>query len=299
MKRHVSEYLGYRFKGHRNFDFVDVNLLHDNELFIDPCLLEISDHAVAAEASVVLQSFFDELYKALRDGNHDRFRELLQHTGERNATKLGYGNGENGHGSTAEGLEMKLSPLWKLIQKVPFEKPMDLAVFIRGFDKDGMSDLVTNVISRQLLRFTLDQCEKAGMKFLTQMSHWYWDPAKREWTQEKALHATYKTKQLLLVPKDCVRQDYVYDVDDYLSMEILARQKQDTRYTDDSGKVKYGKTKNDLWVSIPKDEDTWRYDYSTEYTRKNPDALAEYHRRISSLYGEKRLSNEQLDDLIY
>ena len=299
MKRHVSEYLGYRFKGHRNFDFVDVNLLHDNELFIDPCLLEISDHAIAAEASIVLQSFFDELYKALRDGDHDRFRELLKHAGERNATKLGYGNGENGHGSTEEGLELKLSPLWKLIKKVPLDKPMDLTVFIRGFDKDGMSDLITNVISKQLLEFTLAQCESAGMKFLTQMPHWYWNPAKCEWTQEKALHATYKTKQLLLVPKDCVRHDYVYDVDDYLSREILERQKQETSYTDDSGKEKFGITKKELKESIPKDRDTWRLDYSTEYTRKNPDVLAEYHRRISSLYGEKRLSNEELDDLIY
>ena len=299
MNYHVSEFLGYRSKGHRNFDFVDVNLLHDNELFIDPCLLEISDHAIAHEAAIVLQSFFDELYKALRDGNHDRFRELLKHAGERNATKLGYGNGENGHGSTEEGLELKLSPLWKLIQKVPFEKPMDLTVFIRGFDKDGMSDLVTNVISKQLLQFTLAQCEKVGMKYLTQMAHWYWDQTKHEWVRENALYPTYKNKQLLLVPKDCVRHDYVYDVDDYLSMEILARQKEATKYTDDAGKVKYGTTKKDLRALISQDEDTWRYDYSTEYTRKNPDALAEYHRRISSLYGEKRLSNEELDDLIY
>jgi len=303
LKRHVSEHLGYRFKGHANFDFVDVNLLHDNLLFIDPCLLEYSAFAAATEASVVLQNFFDELYKSLRDGDHDRFRELLRHAGERNATKLGYGNGENGHGSTEDGLADKLAPLWRLVKKVPFEKPMDLPVFIRGFDKDGLSDLITNVISKQLLNFTLEQCkkvnEKVNMATLTPMPHWYWDPNKRNWVEEVAKHATYNSKQLLLVPKDCVRFDFVYDVDDYISRVILERKKQETKYTNDAGKTRYGVTKKELEEAIPKDEKSWRYDYSTEQTRSQPDSLAEYHRVISSLYGEKRLSDEELDDRIY
>jgi hypothetical protein len=302
-KYHASQHLGYNLRGHTNFDFLDINLRDDNEIFIDPCLFEYSAYAAATEARVVLQSFFDELYKALRDGDHARFRELLRHAGERNATKLGYGNGENGHGSTEDGLADKLAPLWKLIKKIPFEKPLDIPVFIRGFDKDGLSDLITNVISKQLLNFTIDQCAKinaeVNMKTLTPMQHWYWDPNKSNWVREVTKYATYNAKQLLLVPKDCVRRDYAYDVDDYISMAILERRKQETKYTDASGKEKYGTTKKDLGNAIPKDEKTWRYDYSAEYTRRNPEALAGYHRRISSRYVDKSLTNEQLDALIY
>lgn len=39
---YVSDYWNKGIKGHENYDFVDINVLEDNLLFIDPILIEIT-----------------------------------------------------------------------------------------------------------------------------------------------------------------------------------------------------------------------------------------------------------------
>lgn len=298
MQSHVSEHLGYKDKGHKNFDFLDVDLYRDNLLFIDPCLLSRSSFTEGIEAGEVLQDFFDCLYESLRNGDKQRFYYLLSHSRECNATKLGYGNGENGRGNSPLGLATKFWPLWTLIKAIPFEKPMDVPVFIKRFDKDGMSDLITNVARQQLYLFTKKECEKVNMPFLTMFSHWFWDRETHTWKQETVAYPTYGSKPILVVPKDCVRDDYVYNVSDFLSRSILERRKQESKYTDKDGKERYT-TKKEFLDRIPKDSPNWRNTYSENYTRENPGILSDYHERIDQLYASKRLSDDKLDYLIY
>lgn len=59
-----------------------------------------------------VQSFFDCLFVSLK---HNQSDELFNHAHEQNATKFGYGNGKNGKGKTAGGLEEALSQLRNLV----------------------------------------------------------------------------------------------------------------------------------------------------------------------------------------
>ena len=68
-------------KGHENFEFIDVTVNDDN------------------------------LFKAYNTCNRQDMRCLLSHAGEQNATRLGYGNGDNGKGNTADGLLEIFQPL--------------------------------------------------------------------------------------------------------------------------------------------------------------------------------------------
>ena len=80
---------------------------------------------------------------------------LLSHAGEQNATRLGYGNGDNGKGNTADGLLEIFQPLEQLISSIrTIGKAEDLPLLIPGFAEDGMSDLLTNILHECLNEFT-------------------------------------------------------------------------------------------------------------------------------------------------
>lgn len=298
MKYHVSDYLRYPDKGHAHFNFVDVDLNDDNLLFIDPCLLEVSENEFGIEASAVLQNFFDNLYDAIRNRDRERYDYLLEHAGERNATKLGYGNGRNGRGNSPVGLSDKLLPLWSLIPSISMKRPMDPVVFIYRFGPDGISDMITNIICRQLLKFTQEECEKQHEVHLTDRYHWYWDKIDEEWKEERISYPTYRGESLLFVPKDCVRNPLVFGVGHYLSKAVLDREKQESRYIDENGKVRYT-SKEELKKRIPKDTSAWSREYITNYTRVHPEILPAYHDYLSSIYRNKKMSNEVLDRLLY
>lgn len=162
MKKHyVSEYWNKGVKGHLYYDFVDAAVNDDNLLFVDPLLIEIADDEWCQEASMTIKSFFDEFYKAYREGDINRKRELLSHGGEQNGTRLGYGRGDNGKGNTVKGLLEIFAPLEELLIAIStMKKVEDLPLLIPDFAEDGLSDLLTNILHEQLNKFTLKQMNK-------------------------------------------------------------------------------------------------------------------------------------------
>ena len=83
----VSEFIKAGIKGHRNFDFVDVNLDDDTRLFIDPCMIEGAEDPWSVNAEKVMRTYFDCIFDGFYNGNVRR-TSLLSHAGEQNATKL-------------------------------------------------------------------------------------------------------------------------------------------------------------------------------------------------------------------
>ena len=54
-------------------------------------LIELAGDEWCQEANKTIQSFFDEFYKAYREEDIDRKRELLSHGGEQNGTRFSFG----------------------------------------------------------------------------------------------------------------------------------------------------------------------------------------------------------------
>ncbi|MFC6653371.1 hypothetical protein [Paenibacillus rhizoplanae] len=183
-KKHISTLLNYSQPGHSNLEFVDINVLDDQALFIDPCLIEIQQGAWYKNATNLLNNFFNEFYRAYRNNDTHRKIELLSYAGEINYTKLGYGNGDNGHGNTAEGLLETFKNLEQLTVNIPtITKPMDIPVTISGFSEDGLSDMMTNILHLQLNEFTLAQLAIAKVEPNSEDTFNTWDAATSAWKE--------------------------------------------------------------------------------------------------------------------
>lgn len=290
---YISDYLGLEPKGHYNYDFVDAFLGADNRLFIDPCMLEGADDPWSVKATNIMRAFFDCFFEELRRG-HLLESGLLDHAGEQNATKLGYGNGENGKGKTATGLIESFKGLAVLVHDIPtISRAQDIPVMVEGFAEDCMSDLLTNILHGPLNDFTAQQMRKYGCEPQTEKTIWTFDASSRTWVQVERPCWLYKGKELLLVPKWIVRRNFLFKAHQYLYCVIVERIRKENGW-DDLNKI-------DVWNNFPRTSTHWEYDKVISYSRDNPDALTEYHKCMPAYYRRANgcMSDEDLDYAVY
>lgn len=298
MKKYVSDYLNKGIKGHSNYKFVDVIVNDDNLLFIDPILIEISEDQWSKEAKILIQSFFDAFFEAYSEKDEIKKTKLLSHAGEQNGTRLGYGRGDNGKGNTAEGLLDIFAPLENLIQEIPtMEKAEDLPLLIPGFAEDGLSDLLTNILHVQLNAFTMQQIHKYGLKSNGNACFWSWDKKKVCWTLVKKPSFYIDGQELLLVPKQIIRKKYLFSISQYFNRIILERIREKGGYMDGDKPI----SKKEIIKAKRFSGEHWQYDESVSYTKKNNDALDEYHKKLPIFYFENgnSMQDDKLDQLIY
>lgn len=290
---YVSDLIGVTTKGHHNFEFVDIFLNDDNEIFIDPLEIERGTSDWHKASQVTMSSYFDNLFVCMRSSNAPSYSEVFTNASEINATKLGYGNGRNGKGKTARGLQESFSGLNLLANEVAtINRPEDLLLLVRGFDKDCMSDLLTNILQGLLNSFTSDQMKQYGIPPDTENKLTFWCPISNDWKIELRSCWLYEGKELLLVPKSIVRKNFIFSVNQYVQSVIIERIRNEKNWFD--------MTKKDITDNLPKRDECWRYDLAIDYTKRHPDALLEYHKLLPSRYRERgNISDSELDKIVY
>src|SRR5437879_5680725 len=97
---HVSDFyeLG---RGQEALDFVDVNVVGDTPVYIDPTAIRLLRTDWTDRCVSLLQDFFSELLNTIRAGQVSRGEHLLQGLREPNETKLGLSQGRPRGSATA------------------------------------------------------------------------------------------------------------------------------------------------------------------------------------------------------
>lgn len=229
---HVSEEFGLS-KGHENFHFIDVVTDDDTKLFIDPCLVELQRNEWQVTAYKTLESYFDVFYALYRQ-NEPKSRKLehFRFAHEINATKLGYGNGANGHCKTEEGMYETFLQIDEQLKGITLKTPSDLVVLINDFAEDCMSDMLTNILFKSLNEFTLQICSTLGHTTeLMQQDYHYWDTESHCWNIYKNDCLMIDGKLILLVPKNIVRHSYAFSLDNYFHRVLLERLQREKKIT--------------------------------------------------------------------
>lgn len=290
---------------HSEIDFIDIVVNDDRKLFIDPCLIEVNNSYWAKSAQLSINSFFKYFYQLYRNNSNKAGKlELFNHAHEINATKLGYGNGSNGHAKTAEGLLDLFVDLERLIKRnLAMSHPIDLSIFINDFAEDCLSDMLTNILFLHLNDFTLEQCKKYGIRISNTDSlninkeYFYWDITSSSWHKYEGPCLIVNGELILLVPKVIVRNKFYYRISQYLSRIILENVQEERQVVNSDGKI-IKPTKKSLKENIRNSGNTY-LDYSIDYSIKKPDLLELHHRRIPEFYQGKCMPDNILDKIVY
>jgi hypothetical protein len=195
-------------------DFVDIDPTRDKALFLDPHFLAHREDRFSLEASSTVRNFFSHFLDLVRDGDFASARQMFSYMHEPNETCLGLSKGRPRGNAVSEVLADALFDSLKSSKAIAtglVEHIEDIRLFIPGIDKDKVSDMVTNIVRKQLIECTREQCSFWGIPLTSnQDSGFFWDRMKNNWISEQGDALVYRGQRLLLVPKGVVSYSKAY-----------------------------------------------------------------------------------------
>lgn len=310
----ISEKIKLNIQGHRDIDFIDIDEIMDTKLFIDPYVIQALPDNFCKESNKVIKSFFSEVFKACKEDDTYRLRQLLEHGSEPNETNLGMKSvSDFGKGTSTDELVKLFYSFYKTVIKNSYYEtnPLVICMYIRRFKYDKMSDLITNIIRHLLYQFTIQQCYKWNMPLAEKESFigYYWDHISLGWKKLYGKKFIVEEKSLLLVPKLIVRNRYVVDVECYIQQYIL-KDIQNWHLKENSELcITKENAKGHKYIVPPTIKDLYKREvygnvhkgYALKYSSINKASeeafVQDILKRINTGYGS--LSDIQLDEIVY
>lgn len=210
---YISDYL-HLFSGrHQDLPFFNINLEHDTKMFLDPANIFVGEDKWSLRAQTILDDYFLHLKEAFEKDDENCLRYLFSHGHEPNYTMLGYGEYRNGKGNTAHGLLYSFNELRRLYARgIKLTNINDMKLCFPGFANDGLSDLITNLLTKVLTDFTHEVCDEFGVPYyfygFPSERLWHWDCdhfKKGGWRPLYDSMLLVRGMPILLVPKQWVR----------------------------------------------------------------------------------------------
>lgn len=223
----ISQKFNIKITGHKDITFIDVDETHDTKLYLDPYVIQALQDDFCTEAQKCISSFFSEVFNACRHHNLLRLQNLLNYASEPNETNLGMKRiSKYGKGSTSQSLIKRFTEFYQIISDNPnfLSDPLTACMYIKNFDKDHMSDLITNILRKMLYTFTIEQCMEWNIPLSNNeiFLGYYWDYDTQTWAKLYGPALFFNNEQhILLVPKHIVRSRYVFNVECYIKQYIL------------------------------------------------------------------------------
>ena len=205
-------------------DCVDVDVVGDVKLFIDPRALRLMDSQWGDECRFLLRDFFTTVLGAIHAGDQTTARSLLAIAREPNETHLGLSTGRSQGRAlgkqSAEKVAGKLATS-EAARTGLLEDLEDTIPMVEGIGPDIISDIATNVIRGPLIRYTQAMCGNYGIALEEIGSGPIWGIEPNQWSNSHVLQPMAEGEKLLLVPKGIVRRKTDYDPGEYYRWYLL------------------------------------------------------------------------------
>ena len=196
-------------KTQAELDFVDIVSDEDLPLFIDPYTFSVRNDAWSEQCNNDIVSYFQALIDHIRAARENDALRLLGGLSEPNETCLGVSRGRPS-GRGVGGLQAK--QLYDALnhsqaaQTGTLSSLSECELYVEGIGPDKISDLTTNIIRGNLIRYTQEQCRLHGINLHgTVASGRLWSAARQAWTQDMVPLPVIQGKKIVLVPKASVR----------------------------------------------------------------------------------------------
>lgn len=273
-------------------DFLDVNTEEDTSLFIDPLLLP-------ADYETIVVDFITTAYDLYYIQQQKEYAlGLFTHSKECNAIHLGYSSKKSkGKGVSKEMLDQYFGYVSKAIDhslKRRLLTPIAMPIFVKRFSKDRMSDLLTSLLKKKLLGYSLEQAKIYGLAVSEEESDFdYWDIDNHKWATFRSKFLVDETgEQLILVPKTIVSKNFVVTPARYIAA-IFEHLQTMPEYMGPNGKVFTKKELRKREIS-----DKYRTDknkgYILDKTKEKPDWFKRYYDHSVKFNDNKSLSDDTL-----
>lgn len=286
-----------------DFDFVNIRVDRDNELFIDPTRISAEGGKWFQNCNNIIQDFFNTIFNLYNKGQTDQARDFFQSSGESNELFLGYTKGfPRGHGNSIESLSKVFDYVLDqgLLDDAIVRSLEDIYLFVPDFGEDKFSDLVASLIKAELVSYTQEQCRIHNIDLSTSLQFYYWDIKNHNWGFIERELPGYDGHPILLVPKQILVSKYLYSPNRYWTQVVSVWRQQ--RHSEDDSTLHRNRPDNESYANkkdIRKAEITesnlTEKQYLINMTRENFDMIESFRNNVmNSQKGSN--SNKMSDD---
>jgi hypothetical protein len=160
-----SEHFGIKIKS-EDLDFLDIYANQDIQLFLDPYGISAMGTSWSRKCELHITGFFQYLIDSIKIGDKKAIKTLLNALHEVDEVSLGYSSGKpsgRGIGSVqAKDIQLAFESS-AAAQSGDIKDIADCALMIPGINRDKISDITSNILKKQLIEFTQQQCKKHGI----------------------------------------------------------------------------------------------------------------------------------------
>ncbi len=285
-------------KSQYEIDFVDVDTRNDTPLYIDPYAISVRNDPWAIECHNHIVDFFQIVVDCIRNNEDDKAKELLSFLHEPQETHFGVSiAGSNGRGvGGLQSIEIFEALKGSRAVQTGFLKDLeDCALMIEGIDRDKISDIATNIIRRQLIEYTKDQCNLLNIPMASKPSGFFWDMHEHRWKNDRFDMPMCVGSPMTFVPKSIARTNLVLNYQEYFNKDILEHLQSyhlrastslvqtlkngSRRVTKKSIKRGFSQSKENVY----------------SYSREHPEVLSGYKSRKASTFSD--IDNETIKEL--
>ncbi|MCD4811778.1 hypothetical protein K8R14_04215 [bacterium] len=297
-------------KSQFELDFVDIDIEHDTPLFLDPFLISRRSDSHSQMVNATIKNYFQHLISLIKTGNLNDAKGIFKHLDEPNDTCFGFSHDTpcgNGIGPINQDDILQSIINSKAIESGLVEDLEDTAIFIEGIGKDKVSDMTTQIIRKDLLQYTRDQCNLWDIPLTNNVpSGFFWDITSKSWKQTFTTRLVADNKAFLLIPKylvsyykDFIDQQYhQHFILNYLQAEHL----ENNTSLVHTKKLKSGGITRRVHKKDLKDSEApLTKEYLRDFTKKHPEIFQYFQERkmatISSLTNSE-LTKENLSQVV-
>lgn len=221
--QNIKQYFG--ISSHKPTSFVNAYCNTDIQCFVDPALLFglHVENFNSQQAMRKINSFFHKVLTLYRNGNSIAAAKLFTQFSENGALGLGYSRGSRKGRGLSEDMLInffnKVNQLSKLSDKT-LTDPAIYRLYIQQFDNDRFTDLITTIISYELVEYTRLESSKLGIPLTYSLSNnYYWDGD--NFQKLRGLVPSVNNEGLVLIPYRLLTKRYQYTIESFIRTMII------------------------------------------------------------------------------
>lgn len=234
--------------------YFDIPLTSDMVMYVDPHRLKVTREPLfdAKTAQLKVNNFFSTVFDLYREDSKELAVNYLSIPREINATHFGLSKGmAQGTGPSRDILHCFFEKVTNELEQSLLSRPVLIPLLVRNFGPDRFSDLIVNIISKELADFTYLICAKHGKETHEVEFCTYYDTHESGWKNLKAhLPIGPDGKPILLVPKDLAVNAYGFSAEQYVNQVVL-KHLQAKHFEEMSPLVRYKERRGDLIPTPP------------------------------------------------
>jgi hypothetical protein len=279
-------------KSQAELDFVDVALLRDNRLFLDPFAIAQERDRWSEDAARTISIFFQQVVDDIRGGHEANARDLLLNLREPNETRLGYSaNRPQGAGIGEQQAEEIFEALTEstAVREGFISSLQECELMIPGIGHDKISDLTTNVLRGHLVEYTQSQCELHEVPLQNVPIDPIFNTDTMRWEDQFVYLPVWRNRPILLVPKAIVRFSPAYNHGKYYQHYVLnfLKVRELNAAHSDLVRLIRNERKNTVRRVVRKKDLAQRYprakEFLFEFSRDNPEVLRQYRQDLERM----------------